>query len=98
MAHPSALVREHTALLESRLAEYAALTGNLARARDVRLPLARQREAAAIASHAAGTLPLAQLIAARRDARETELDVLAMRERLATIGATLTLEYGDIAL
>ena len=96
-AERDAMVRERTALLESRLAEYAALTGNLARARDVRLPLARQREAAAIASHAAGTLPLAQLIAARRDARETELDVLAMRERLATIGATLTLEYGDIA-
>ena len=90
-----AALREHTALLEQRLAEYAALSANLTRARDVRLPLARQRAAAAIGAHGAGAGSVTQLIDARAAALEAEIDVVNLEERLALIGAALTLEYGE---
>ena len=35
------------------------------------------------------------LIAARRDALETELDVIALSERRAMLGAALTLQYAE---
>lgn len=94
-AEREATRREHTAVLEQRLAEYAALDANVRRARDVRLPLARQRSSAAIGAHSAGATSVDQLIAARTDALEAELDLIDLEERLAVVGAMLTLEYGD---
>lgn len=94
-AEREATLREHTAVLEQRLAEYAALEANVNRARDIRLPLARQRSAAAIGAHGAGTMSVGQLIAARTDALEAELDLVDLEERLALVGAMLTLEYGE---
>ncbi|TPW02215.1 MAG: CzcC family heavy metal RND efflux outer membrane protein [Alphaproteobacteria bacterium] len=90
-----AALREHTALLEQRLAEYAALSANLTRARDVRLPLARQRAAAAIGAHGAGSGSVTQLIDARTAVLEAEIDLVDLEERLALIGAALSLEYGE---
>ena len=89
-----ALLREHRAMLEARLAEHDQLAGRLIRARDVVLPLARAQEALASASHEAGTLDLAGLFAARLEAKEAELDRLDVERRLALVDAYLTLEYG----
>lgn len=89
-----ALLREHRAMLEARLAEHDQLAGRLVRARDVVLPLARAQEALASASHEAGTLDLAGLFAARLEAKEAELDRLDVERRLALVDAYLTLEYG----
>jgi outer membrane protein TolC len=95
-ANRVAIEREHSATLESGLAEYAATEANLARARDTRVPLARQRAEAAASAFAAGTISSMQLIAARRDALEAELDLIDLEERLALVGASLTLQYsGD---
>lgn len=94
-AEREATLREHTAVLEQRLAEYAALEANVNRAKDIRLPLARQRSAAAIGAHGAGTISVGQLITARADALEAEIDLIDLEERLALVGAMLTLEYGD---
>jgi hypothetical protein len=91
------MLREHEALLETRLAAYDALSSSLARAKQTTLVLARQRQAAMEAAHAGGGAALAQVISARRDAREAELQVLDLEERLATTGAELTLEYGEAA-
>lgn len=89
--------REHVSMLESGLAEYAATQANLARARATRLVLARQRAEGATNSFASGTISVAQMIAARRDAIEAELDVIDLEERQALIGASLTLQYGEPA-
>jgi cobalt-zinc-cadmium efflux system outer membrane protein len=93
----AAAEREVAALLERQLAEHRATEANLARARDTRLPLARQRAEAAAGAFGAGAASAEQLILARRDALEAELDVLELEQRRAILGALLTLQYGEIA-
>lgn len=95
-AERAALLREHSAALESRLAEREALMANLKRARDVRLPLSRQRASAAAGALAGGTSSVAQSISARREALEAELDAITLDERLSELNAALSLEYGEI--
>ena len=95
-AEREATLREHEAMLEAGLAQHAALSASVARARDVRLPLARQRAAAAAGAFAAGNASAGALIAARRDALEAELDLITLEERLALTGAALTLQYAEM--
>jgi len=95
-AQRQAAEREHLATLDSNLAAYEATEANLDRARQTRLPLARRREAAN-AAYGAGTSTVAALIAARAQALETEMDVLDLEERAATLGAELTLQYAGEA-
>lgn len=87
--------REHSAMLEAQLAVYEAVNANLRRARETRLPLARQRADASAGAFAAGAASAEQLIAARRDALEAELDLLELEQRRAELGAALTLQYGN---
>jgi outer membrane protein, heavy metal efflux system len=94
-AEREAMLREHRAMLEARLAEHASLSDRLTRARDLVLPLAKQRETVAAAAHEAGTLPLADLIAARVQAKEAELDRVDLEYRLSLVDAFLSLEYGE---
>lgn len=94
-AERAAVEREHAALLERQLAEHASTAANLARARDTRLPLAQRRAEAAQGAFAGGAATSEQLIAARRDALEAELDVLDLEQRLAALGAALVLQYGE---
>lgn len=96
-AEREALLREHNAMLEAKLAEHASLAGRLTRARDVVLPLAKQRETLAAAAHASGTLPLANLIAARIAVTEAELDRIDLEHRLELVDAFLSLQYGEDA-
>ncbi|MBL8552201.1 MAG: TolC family protein [Hyphomonadaceae bacterium] len=96
-AERDATLREHEAMLEAGLAQHAALAASAARAREVRLPLARRRAEAAAGAFAAGSSTSSALIAARRDALEAELDLLALEERLALTGAALTLQYAETA-
>lgn len=94
-AERDATLREHEAMLEAGLAQHAALAASVARARNVRVPLSRQRAEAAAGSFAAGTASTSALISARRDALEAELDLIALEERLALTGAALTLQYAE---
>ena len=82
-------------MLEARLAEHAQLVTRLARARDVVLPLSKEQEAVASAAHAAGTMNLTALFAARLETKEAELDRLDLERRLALVDAWLTLEYSE---
>ena len=90
-----ALLREHRAMLEARLAEHAQLVARLARASDVVLPLSKEQEVVASAAHAAGTMNLTELFAMRLEAKEAELDRLDLERRLALVDAWLTLEYSE---
>ncbi|MGH6950063.1 MAG: TolC family protein [Vitreimonas sp.] len=94
-AEREATLREHAAMLEALLAQHAALSASVVRARDVRSPLARQRAEAATGAFAAGSLGATELIAARRDALEAELDSIDLEERLTQTGAALTLQYTE---
>ncbi|NWG54744.1 MAG: TolC family protein [Hydrogenophilaceae bacterium] len=96
-AQRTAAERQVSAMLERLLAERRATLANLSRARDMRLPLARQRAEAASGAFAGGAASAEQLILARRDALEAELDVLQLEQRLAMLGAALTLQYGRSA-
>jgi len=90
-----AVLREHLAMLESKLAEYASLQQRLARLLDVVAPLAAKREEIALAGQAAGTGSLETVFAMRLEAREVELDRLELERLLLRTGAYLTLEYGE---
>jgi outer membrane protein TolC len=94
-AERDAAEREHTSMLEAQLAEYAAASANLTRARNVRLPLAQRRASAAQGSFSSGGASVAQLIEARRGALEAELDIIDLEERQARLGAQLTLQYAE---
>ena len=94
-AERSAVEREHASMLEGWLAEHAATSSNLARARDIRLPLARRRAASAMGAFAAGTTSTSDVIEARRGLLEAELELFDFEERRALIGATLTLQYAE---
>ncbi len=93
----AAALRAQRAALETALAQYAALDANLTRSRDTRLPLARQRALAVQGSFAAGAASAADVIAARREASEAELELIDLEERRALIGAALTLPYAENA-
>lgn len=90
-----AVLREHLAILEAKLAEYASLQQRIARLRDVVAPLAAKREEIALAGHATGTGSLETVFAMRLEAREVELDRLELERQLLRGGAYLTLEYGE---
>lgn len=96
-ADRDATLREHEAMLEAGLAQHAALSASVVRARDVRLPLSRRRAEASAGAFAAGNASTATLIAARRDSLEAELDLIELEERLALTGAALTLQYAESA-
>ena len=93
-----AVLREHQAMLESKLAEHANLQQRLVRLREVVAPLSAKREEIALAGQAAGTGSLEAVFAMRLEAREVELDRLELERQLLRTGAYLTLEYGEGAL
>jgi cobalt-zinc-cadmium efflux system outer membrane protein len=90
-----AVLREHLAMLEAKLAEHASLELRLVRLRDVVAPLSAKREEIALAGQAAGTGSLETVFAMRLEAREVELDRLELERQLLRTGAYLTLEYGE---
>ena len=94
-AEREALKRKHEAELGAGLARHRALTDRLARMKSSVLPLAQQREDLAAAANAAGTLPVSDLIAARRANREVQLERIDLERALALTDAQLTLEYGE---
>jgi cobalt-zinc-cadmium efflux system outer membrane protein len=78
-----AMLRDHTQELEATLAEYEVRTRQLARLREVRLPLAQQKVDYQFASYRAGKADLSIVLTARReliDERMTELELEGQRE------------------
>ena len=82
----SDMLREHTESLEGELADYSALTNQLARLQDMHIPLARQKVAYQLASYQGGKADLTSVITARReliDAQLMQLDLQAKRDAAA---------------
>jgi len=94
-AEREATLREHTAMLESDLAEYRRLANAVKRQREVLLPLADEKVALAMAAWRGGKGSLAEVIAARREHIDTELKVIELEGQRRQVAARLYYAYGD---
>lgn len=91
-----AALREHTAQLEADLADYQRLQRAVARSRETLLPLAEQRVRLSLADYRAGKSPLDQVISARRQRVETQLQDIDLQGQLAATAARLHFVYGEV--
>jgi len=89
-----AMLRDHTQELEAALAEYAAVSRQLERLRDVHLPLARQKVDYQFASYRAGKADLTAVLAARRELIDQRLRQIELQSKHAIAAARLYYFYG----
>ncbi len=94
-AQREATLREHTAMLDTDLAEYRRLDKALARQNQVVLPLAAEKIALASAAWRGGQGSLADLVAARRERIKTELAAIALEGKRQQMAARLHYRYGN---
>lgn len=94
-AEREATLREHTAMLESDLAEYRRLANAVKRQREALLPLADEKVDLAMAAWRGGKGSLAEVIAARREHIDTELKVIELDGQRRQVAARLYYAYGD---
>jgi len=97
LAEQEAVRRELLAGLNDELAEHVRLHAQLARARDVLVPLAKQRVDLETASYRGGAGSLSDVLAARRDEVEAELTALDLEAETAAHVVELSLTYGSEA-
>lgn len=96
-AQREATLREHAAILDTDLAEYRRLEKALARQNQVLLPLAAEKIALASAAWRGGQGSLADLVAARRERTEAELEAIALEGKRQQMAARLHYAYADTA-
>lgn len=92
-----AMLRDHTAELDSDLAQYMALNQQLTRLNDIRLPLAQQRVELQLASYRAGKTDLSAVLAARRERIEMRLRQIDLEGQQAALATKLYFAYGETA-
>jgi outer membrane protein TolC len=95
LAEQEAVRRELLAGLNDDLAEHIMHHAQLARARDVLIPLAKQRVDLETASYRGGSASLTDVLTARRDEVEAELTALDREAETAAHVVGLTLTYGS---
>ena len=95
VADMEAARREIEAALEGELAEHAMHHALLARAREVLIPLARERAELETAAYRARTASLTEVLAARRAVIDAELDGLDREAEAVRDGVRLNLTYGE---
>lgn len=96
-AQTEAARRQLEAELQAELADYEARRERLARSRDALLPLARKRADLEVASYAAGSTGLAEVLMAFDSLADAKLDEIAREAELARAAARLALTYGSPA-
>lgn len=96
-AQREATLREHVAMLDADLAEYRGLDKALARQNQVLLPLAAEKVALAGAAWRGGQGSLADLVVARRERINAELEVIALEGKRQQMAARLYYAYADTA-
>jgi outer membrane protein TolC len=95
LAEQEAVRRELLAGLNDELAEHVMHHAQLAWARDVLIPLAKQRVDLETASYRGGSASLTDVLAARRDEVEAELTALDLEAETAAHVVELSLTYGS---
>ena len=91
-----AALREHTAQLETDLAQYRRLQRAVTRSRETLLPLAEERVRLALADYRAGKTMLSEVLAARRQRVEARLQDSDLQGQLAATAARLHFAYGEV--
>lgn len=94
-AERETVLRVHTAMLESDLAEYQRLQRAAQRERNVLLPLADEKVALAMAAWRGGKGMLGDLVAARRERIETGLRAIGLEGEARKVAARLHYTYAD---
>jgi cobalt-zinc-cadmium efflux system outer membrane protein len=94
-AERDTMLRDHTADLETDLVEYDIVSRQLARVRELRLPLARQKVDYQFASYRGGKGDLTAVLGARRELIELELRQLELEGQQAAVAAKLHFIYGE---
>ncbi len=93
-AQREAMFRDHTQEVDAGLAEYAVSSRQLARLREVHLPLARQKVDYQFASYGAGKADLTAVLSARRELIDVRFKEIELESERAAIGAKLYFFYG----
>lgn len=94
-AERAAMLREHTATLDSDLARYRSLKQQLARLQQTRLPLAQQKIYLEMGSYRSGSGELTGVLAARREGLELRLRQVDLESQLAVLSAKLFFAYEE---
>ncbi len=94
-AEREGMLRDHTSELERELSEYEALTKQLTRARDIRIPLAREKAALQLTSYEAGKSDLTAVLSSRRELIEERTREITLESQRAQIVAKLYFVYGE---
>ena len=94
-AEREALLREHTAQLETEFAEYQRLNNAIERQHKVLLPLAQEKVALTLSAWRGGRGSLLELITARREHIDAALDTLAFEGERRQLAARLHYTYAD---
>jgi outer membrane protein, heavy metal efflux system len=89
-----AMLRDHTQELEADLAEYEVVMRQLARLRDVHLPLAREKVDDQFASYRSGKGDLTAVLSARRELIDERLKEIELDGKRAAATAKLYFFYG----
>lgn len=89
------MLRDHASELEGALAEYAALTRQLERARQTALPLSEQKVSLQTASYQAGKGDLSAVLTARRERIDQRLRVIELEAEQARTAVRLHFAFGE---
>lgn len=90
-------LREHSAMLESDLADYVRLTNAQKRQREVLLPLAEEKVQLAMADWQGGKGSLSDVINARRERIDAKLKLIEISGERSQMAARLYYAYGEPA-
>jgi cobalt-zinc-cadmium efflux system outer membrane protein len=94
-AQREAVMREHAAMLEKDLAEYQRLDKAVRRQREVLLPLASEKVDLAMAAWRGGKGELVDLVMARRELIDADLEAIALEGARQQVAAQLHFAYSD---
>jgi len=97
-AEREAVMREHAAMLETDLAEYQRLDRAVKRQREVLLPLASEKVDLALAAWRGGKGELLDLVMARRERIDADLEAIALEGERRQMAARLHFAYSDPTL
>lgn len=96
-AERSDMLRNHTEVLEGELGDYTVLTRQLARVREIRLPLARQKVDFLLAGYRANKADLTAVLSARRELIDTRMVEINLQNQRDVAAARIHLGYVETA-
>lgn len=96
-AERSDMLSTHTEVLEGELSDYAVLTRQLARVREIRLPLAQQKVDFLLAGYQVNKADLSAVLSARRELIDTRLVEIELQNQRDVAAARIYLGYVEPA-